>query len=137
MQNMRLEPNPYCGILSEMRMGTADLIKKYDELACIDEQGKLVSWLERLAFGFLIIMTLTAPVSIAATQTAWLLGMVFWVARFFFKPRPKFIKTVLFVPFFRLFRLDRNNRSLFICSRYLDRQASRRIAFPDFLFCHQ
>jgi len=34
------------------------------------------------------LIAVFAPHSIAATQTAWLLGMVLWVARFAFDPRP-------------------------------------------------
>lgn len=36
---------------------------------------------------------MAAPNSIAATQTAWLLGMTFWLLRFAFYPRPKLQRT--------------------------------------------
>ena len=36
----------------------------------------------------IFIIAVFAPHSIAVTQTAWLLGMVLWVARFAFHPRP-------------------------------------------------
>ncbi|MBK8148797.1 MAG: O-antigen ligase family protein [Acidobacteria bacterium] len=47
-------------------------------------------WLERIVFIFLILTTLSAPHSIAATQIAWLSGMMLWVVRIFVRPRPTF-----------------------------------------------
>ncbi|MEP6847557.1 MAG: O-antigen ligase family protein [Acidobacteriota bacterium] len=47
-------------------------------------------WLERVAFVFLFLMFAAAPNSIAATQIAWMTGMVIWLARLLFKPRIKF-----------------------------------------------
>jgi hypothetical protein len=44
--------------------------------------------LERAVIACLFLIALFAPHSIAATQTAWLLGMVFWLARFAVFPRP-------------------------------------------------
>src|ERR1043165_3683678 len=44
--------------------------------------------LERAVIGFLFLIALFAPHSIAVTQTAWLLGMVFWLARCAVDPRP-------------------------------------------------
>ena len=79
------------------------ILIKLDAIAGIKTEAKLALWLERLAFVFLILMTLSAPHSIAATQTSWLLGTIFWIARFFVKPRPKFIKTALFIPFLVFF----------------------------------
>src|SRR5215475_10862367 len=43
--------------------------------------------LERAVIGCLFLIALFAPHSIAATQSAWLLGMVFWLARFAVFPR--------------------------------------------------
>jgi hypothetical protein len=74
-------------------------LKKLDTTAGIESEKKLAVWLERLAFVFLILMTLTAPHSIAASQTSYILGMIFWIARFFLTPRPKFIRTAFFIPF--------------------------------------
>ncbi len=76
-----------------------NVLKKLDLIAGINTEKTIALWLERLAFLFLILMTLMAPHSIAATQIAYILGMIFWIARFFIKPRPKFIKTALFIPF--------------------------------------
>jgi hypothetical protein len=44
--------------------------------------------LERAVIGCLFLIALFAPHSIAVTQAAWLLGMVFWLARFAVDPRP-------------------------------------------------
>lgn len=41
----------------------------------------------------LFLFTVSAPISIAATQGAWLLGMLFWIVRFAFYPRPKLYRT--------------------------------------------
>lgn len=41
----------------------------------------------------LFLFTLAAPISIAATQGAWLLGMLFWLVRFAFYPRPRLYRT--------------------------------------------
>lgn len=80
-----------------------DILTKLDMIAGIKSDSKIALWLERFAFIFLILMTLSAPHSIAATQVSWLLGMIFWIARFFVRPRLNFIKTSLFVPFLLFF----------------------------------
>lgn len=79
------------------------IFSKIDKLAGLETEHKIALWLERLAFVFLILMILFSPHSIAASQTAYILGMIFWLARFFIKPRPKFIKTALFIPFILYF----------------------------------
>ncbi len=66
-----------------------------DELGGADCEKKSAMWLERIAFVFLILMVLSAPHSIAATQTAWLLGTAAWLVRLFIKPRPKIVRTPL------------------------------------------
>ncbi len=48
----------------------------------------LSGWCERAVVGCIFLVALCAPHSIAATQTAWLLGMLFWLLRFAFYPRP-------------------------------------------------
>jgi len=45
--------------------------------------------LDRAIIGCLFLIALFAPHSIAATQAAWLLGMVLWLARVVVDPRPK------------------------------------------------
>ncbi|HET6976803.1 MAG TPA: O-antigen ligase family protein [Pyrinomonadaceae bacterium] len=49
---------------------------------------QISTWLERAVIACLFIIAVFAPHSIAVTQAAWLLGMVFWVARFAVYPRP-------------------------------------------------
>jgi O-antigen ligase len=49
--------------------------------------------LDRAIIGCLFLIGLFAPHSIAATQAAWLLGMVLWVARFAVYPRPKLYRS--------------------------------------------
>ncbi len=60
-----------------------------DEMSGTTQDCGLLRTLERIAFVFLVIMLLSAPHSIAATQTAWLIGMLAWVIRCFMQPRPR------------------------------------------------
>ena len=69
------------------------LLKWLDEIAGTNQENRIVLWLERIAFIFLILMILSAPHSIAATQTAWLAGMFVWVIRMFISPRPRLVRT--------------------------------------------
>lgn len=57
--------------------------------------GPLAVWLERAIAGALFLFAIAAPNSIAATQTAWLLGLLFWVLRFAVWPRPVIHRTPL------------------------------------------
>ena len=66
-----------------------------DKIAETNRENRFALWLERASFVFLILMVLSAPHSIAATQTAWLLGMFLWVVRLFVKPRPRLVRTPL------------------------------------------
>lgn len=50
-------------------------------------------WLERATVVCLFLLAAAAPVSIAATQTAWLLAMLFWVVRFGTRARPVLHRT--------------------------------------------
>src|SRR5438045_8195490 len=52
------------------------------------QRMEISTWLERSIIVCLFIIAIFAPHSIAVTQTAWLLGMTFWVARFAVYPRP-------------------------------------------------
>ncbi len=61
-----------------------------DALAATSHERNISRWLDRVVFVFLVLMTLAAPHSIAVTQSAWLIGMLAWVVRMFFKPRPSF-----------------------------------------------
>jgi O-Antigen ligase len=50
-------------------------------------------WLERAVTVCLFLLAAAAPHSIAGTQTAWLLAMAFWAARFLVRPRPVVSRT--------------------------------------------
>jgi hypothetical protein len=78
-------------------------LEKFDALAAIETENSLARRLERIAFAFLILMILAAPHSIAATQTAWLVGMFVWLIRLFIKPRPRLFRTALDVPLWAFF----------------------------------
>jgi hypothetical protein len=54
---------------------------------------QISTWLERAIIGCLFLIAVFAPHSIAITQTAWLVGMACWVARFAFYPRPKLFRS--------------------------------------------
>jgi O-antigen ligase len=71
------------------------ILNRLDEFASIETGNNFAKQLERIAFVFLILMVLSAPHSIAATQIAWLAGMLFWAIRLFVKPRPKLVRTPL------------------------------------------
>jgi O-antigen ligase len=58
-----------------------------------ENSSLLSSWLDRFIIFWLFAFALCAPHSIAATQTAWLLGMLLWVIRFFVYPPPKLHRT--------------------------------------------
>ena len=68
--------------------------------------GPLGLWLERALVGTLFLFVIAAPNSIAATQAAWFLGLVFWVLRFAVWPRPKLDRTPLDYPMFGFFLLS-------------------------------
>jgi len=53
----------------------------------------LSGWCERAVIGCIFLIAVFAPHSIAATQTAWLLGLLFWLLRFALYPRPKLFRT--------------------------------------------
>lgn len=78
-------------------------LKWLDEIAGTNRENKLVLRLERIVFVFLVLMILSAPNSIAATQTAWLTGMFVWVVRLFVKPRPRLVRTPLDIALWAFF----------------------------------
>lgn len=49
--------------------------------------------LDAAIVAFLFLFAVSAPNSIAATQASWLIGMLLWLVRFAFHPRPKLYKT--------------------------------------------
>ena len=67
--------------------------------------GPLALWLERAILGALFLFVVAAPNSIAAAQTAWMLGLLFWGLRFAVWPRPKLDRTPLDYPMFGFFVL--------------------------------
>jgi O-antigen ligase len=60
-----------------------------------DKRSTVAKWIDRLIVVFLFIFAAFAPHSIAATQIAWMVGMVLWVVRLAFHPVPIFHKTPL------------------------------------------
>jgi len=62
-------------------------------------------WLDRTILGALFLFVVAAPHSIAATQAAWLLGLLFWILRLAVWPRPKLERTPLDYPMFGFFLL--------------------------------
>ncbi len=70
-------------------------LEKLDGLADITTENTLARLLERAAFVLMILMFVSAPHSIAATQISWLTGMFLWVVRLFIKPRPRLVRTPL------------------------------------------
>ncbi|MEQ1646373.1 MAG: PDZ domain-containing protein, partial [Pyrinomonadaceae bacterium] len=55
------------------------------------ETPKLLAWLDRGFAGSILLLALAAPLSIAATQTAWALALLFWLLRLFYV-RPSFAR---------------------------------------------
>lgn len=53
----------------------------------------LSGWCERGTIACIFLIAVFAPHSIAATQTAWLLGVFLWLLRFAFYPRPALFRT--------------------------------------------
>jgi hypothetical protein len=71
------------------------ILNKLDKIADIGADGPLIVTLERAIFIFLLLMTAAMPHSIAATQIAWLIGMLLWFIRLALKPRPALPRTPL------------------------------------------
>src|SRR5436190_19586142 len=68
-------------------------------------RGPLAIWLERAIVAAMFLFVVAAPNSIAATQIAWMLGMLFWLLRFLVWPRPKLERTPIDYPLFAFFLL--------------------------------
>jgi O-antigen ligase len=77
--------------------------ERLDDLAGVTSRGSAAKWLERIAFFFLLLMVLTAPHSIAASQSSWLLGLLATVLRFAVKPRPTLKFTALHAALIAMF----------------------------------
>src|ERR1043166_7557919 len=89
-------------ILNEINhRGHRETIKRQHELT----PDPLGMWLERVIAAMMFLFVIAAPNSIAATQTAWMLGMLFWVLRLFVWPRPQLYRTPIDYPMFAFFLL--------------------------------
>ena len=62
-------------------------------------------WLDRAILASLFLFVIAAPHSIAATQTAWGLGLLFWILRFTVWPRPQLHRTPIDYAMFGFFIL--------------------------------
>ena len=71
------------------------MTQKIDKASREITPGPLGLWLDRGILATLFLFVIAAPNSIAATQTAWLLGLLFWVLRLFVWPRPRLHRTPL------------------------------------------
>lgn len=80
-----------------------EFFQKLDSLAAIETENKTARLLERITFVFLVLMALSLPHSIAATQTSWLIGMFVWFIRLFIKSRPKLVRTPLDIALWTFF----------------------------------
>ena len=67
--------------------------------------GPVGVWLERLIIAALFLFVIAAPVSIAATQFAWAMGLLFWLLRFTIWPRPQLHRTPIDYAMFGFFIL--------------------------------
>jgi O-antigen ligase len=70
-----------------------------------EELSAPVLWLERATVACLFVFAAFAPHSIAVTQTAWLLGILFWLVRFAFYTRPRVFRTPVDYPLIGFFIL--------------------------------
>src|SRR6185436_9187326 len=61
--------------------------------------------LERLIIAALFLFVIAAPISIAATQFAWAMGLLFWLLRFTIWPRPQLHRTPIDYAMFGFFIL--------------------------------
>lgn len=60
-----------------------------------EEKGLFAGLIDGGIICFIFVFTFSAPHSIAAAQSAWLIGMTLWLIRFAFKPRPRMYPTPL------------------------------------------
>ena len=81
----------------------ASIFERLDTLSGIETDKSAAKWSERTAFVFLILMAVSAPHSIAASQAAWIIGMLATALRFAVGPRPKFRFTALSMALAALF----------------------------------
>lgn len=75
--------------------------RKSQEIAA----GPLGVWLDRAILATLLLFAFAAPISIAAAQFAWAMGILFWLLRLAVWPRPKLDRTPLDYPLLAFFIL--------------------------------
>src|SRR5947209_8738604 len=78
--------------MGEPVISTAEI--RHDKQDSSREKG-LALWLDRALVACLFLFAVSAPNSIAATQTAWALGLFVWMLRLMVRPRPRFVRTPL------------------------------------------
>lgn len=66
---------------------------KHESTRETESTSVAAQWLAKAVIACLFLFVAFAPHSIAVTQTAWLLGMLFWVSRFAFYPPPRTWRT--------------------------------------------
>lgn len=59
----------------------------------VEQRSKAAVWIERAIIFWLFAFAISAPHSIAATQSAWLVAMLLWTVRHLIRPRPTFKRT--------------------------------------------
>ena len=67
--------------------------------------GPLGVWLDRAILATLFLFAFAAPISIAAAQFAWAMGILFWLLRLAVWPRPELHRTPLDYPLLAFFIL--------------------------------
>ena len=67
--------------------------------------GPLGVWLDRAILATLFLFAFASPISIAAAQFAWAMGILFWLLRLLVWPRPKLHRTPLDYPLLAFFIL--------------------------------
>lgn len=76
---------------------------KLDEIAGLEESTFLILWLERAAFIFTALMVVSAPHSIAVSQSGWAIGTLCWLgsvsARLLSRKKTRLTLTFLAAPF--------------------------------------
>ncbi|MGQ0760469.1 MAG: O-antigen ligase family protein [Acidobacteriota bacterium] len=67
--------------------------------------GQLAVWLDRVILATLFLFAFAAPISIAAAQFSWAMGILFWLLRLAVWPRQKLDRTPLDYPLLAFFIL--------------------------------
>ena len=68
------------------------------DAVALESDGRFERMLERGTVGVLVLFVVAAPHSIAVTQTAFVLGLVLWIARMIVARRPIFVRTAVDLP---------------------------------------